>query len=1162
MMTPFKFGKKKHKDGDTPQKRAASGEGHSPQTSMNSAGSKAQGSPSLPKGLPSQSSSSITTGQQFQNVNATPLGFDHNNNIYNQRSPQRGNVAPSPHQRQFGSAPAYDPFQQQQNGFNQNQQGNFQQSSPSQSHFQYKPNTPWSRTKLLFSPFPRYRHGASQHANERNELFVMGGLHNTSVYGDTWIIKQDQETGQFQTLQVEISDNSPSPRVGHASTTCGNAFVVFGGDTVTNDDGEIDNDLYLFNTSSHTWTIPRPTGRKPTGRYGHTIGVISVRNFDSKLFLYGGQLDDAIHNDLVMFNLSSFRRPDCHWEWITPADPVRPPPLTNHTMDVYDNKLWLFGGSTGHKLVNDLWVYDPASNKWDNPKTFGTPPPPVEEHASVIHKDCLIIYGGKDSAGQAFQDFFFLNLITKTWFVMNRYPLSPQGKYGHTLSITKDNKLLVLGGQLAEYARLGENLEPSEEDNGVGTLLTMLDVSNLERLVPGLQQYGTPANSSNQERFAGSSIFTPASVKNLSPEKKMLPSPGNFDNANNSRGTPGLKGATVIGTGVATGTAVGTAWNAKNAEAVYNREHEAEPLPSDLSHSTTTHQSDTETKSPDDDAMTPKRSVVSVDDDVDLPLQMPAPLTNSKVDVPAPTSSENSTVPLPGALSKDIENSVNSGNSLDIHKDNGSSKPYGMHSTARSSDILDSYTAYSPATIDEDNDDTPRASVLDHVPSSNVDGDMTGASNETAHGISTAVGTAATAGVAGLLGAVTVGTSSKNNVTGANVGSLNKSAIQTSSAGTVSGISSDEKQRYKEVIDALSKELDALKFSTTESVKAASDKINSLETENIKLKEQINGTYPKEIQDDDENSVKRRFIKLDTDYQLLNKEHEKAKARSTEVESVFTQNLIDLQKLNSIIQSQQETIESQEQALELAKTHESEVNELKSKLEILEKEKAELLEANQKALSESHEEVKKLNVGLSTFLAQYLSKDETTGEYVSKSLATSPQNDETATSLQSHIDELLKENEQISQSKASLERELADSKKYASEVETLKLKLAELSKIEDSYKESVYSVNTANRALQISQSELTKEKELNSKLQNELDELRLFGSKMTSRNVTPIVNDFSNKDNDEDNDVTNARYNLKIRDLQAELYIIKKERDDLKDEALSLKKKLYNATNP
>lgn len=45
----------------------------------------------------------------------------------------------------------------------------------------------------------------------------------------------------------------------------------------------------------------------------------------------------------------------------------------------------------------------------------------------------------------------------------------------------------------------------------------------------------------------------------------------------------------------------------------------------------------------------------------------------------------------------------------------------------------------------------------------------------------------------------------------------------------------------------------------------------------------------------------------------------------------------------------------------------------------------------------------------------------------------------------------------------------------------------------------------------------------------------------------------------QEDDFNSAHYNMKIQDLQADLFIMKQERDQLKDDVNSLKKQLYLA---
>ena len=106
--------------------------------------------------------------------------------------------------------------------------------------------TVWNRIKLQDSPFPRYRHVSSAYVTDKNQIYVIGGLHDQSVYGDTWILTAFDNATKFSTTTIDISEATPPPRVGHAAVLCGNAFVVFGGDThKVNKEGLMDDDIYL-----------------------------------------------------------------------------------------------------------------------------------------------------------------------------------------------------------------------------------------------------------------------------------------------------------------------------------------------------------------------------------------------------------------------------------------------------------------------------------------------------------------------------------------------------------------------------------------------------------------------------------------------------------------------------------------------------------------------------------------------------------------------------------------------------------------------------------------------------------------------------------------------------------------------------------------------------
>jgi hypothetical protein len=162
--------------------------------------------------------------------------------------------------------------------------------------------------------------------------------------------------------------------------------------------------------------------------------------------------------------------------------------------------------------------------------------------------------------------------------------------------------------------------------------------------------------------------------------------------------------------------------------------------------------------------------------------------------------------------------------------------------------------------------------------------------------------------------------------------------------------------------------------------------------------------------------------------------------------------------------------------------------------------------------------------------------------------------------LQSQVDNLLKiskENEINSTTEIStLRRELED-------------RLANLKSIEEKYNDALQSVNNTSKALKLNQEESESQKSLLEKLIKENNELKLFkkaSKKAGSRNATPLMEgegqfpSIQEGENEDDDLVSNAHFNMKLKDLEADLYIVKQERDQLKQNVTNLQKQLYLAT--
>ena len=188
---------------------------------------------------------------------------------------------------------------------------------------------------------------------------MMGGLINGSmVKGDLWMVQNG--SGNLPCNPIPTVSEGPGPRVGHASLLVGNAFIIFGGDTKMEDSDDLDDTLYLLNTSksfcvtislerlliltaSRQWSRATPPGDRPAGRYGHTLNILG-----SRIYIFGGQVDGYFFNDLIAYDLNALQNPANQWEFLlhnTGETGVEtgsaPPARTNHSIVSYNDQLYL-----------------------------------------------------------------------------------------------------------------------------------------------------------------------------------------------------------------------------------------------------------------------------------------------------------------------------------------------------------------------------------------------------------------------------------------------------------------------------------------------------------------------------------------------------------------------------------------------------------------------------------------------------------------------------------------------------------------------------------------------------------------------------------------------------------------------------------------------------
>ncbi|THX41371.1 hypothetical protein D6D10_02771 [Aureobasidium pullulans] len=317
---------------------------------------------------------------------------------------------------------------------------------------------PWSQRHLNFTvptnhPFPRYGAAANSLSSKDGSIYIMGGLiHGSTVKGDLWMI--ESAPNNLSCYPVATTSEGPGPRVGHAALLVGNAFIVFGGDTKTDETDMLDDTLYLLNTSTKQWSRAAPAGPRPPGRYGHSLNIIG-----SKIYIFGGQVEGFFFNDLVTFDLNALQQASNRWETLIqntidggPPHGQIPPARTNHSVVTWNEKLYLFGGTDGVTWFSDVWAYDPRTNSWSQLECIGYIPVAREGHAAALVGDVMYVFGGRTEEGNDLGDLAAFRITTRRWYTFQNMGPSPSPRSGHSMTAFGKH-IVVTGGEPSSAPR-------------------------------------------------------------------------------------------------------------------------------------------------------------------------------------------------------------------------------------------------------------------------------------------------------------------------------------------------------------------------------------------------------------------------------------------------------------------------------------------------------------------------------------------------------------------------------------------------------------------------------------------------------------------------------------------------------------------------------------
>ncbi|XP_047048740.1 acyl-CoA-binding domain-containing protein 6-like [Lolium rigidum] len=254
-------------------------------------------------------------------------------------------------------------------------------------------------------PAPRFAHAA---AIVGSKMVVFGGDTGQCLLDDTKILNLEKLTWDSAAPKVRPSPNGRSLTLpacrGHCLVSWGNSVILVGGKSEPASDHL---SVWTFNTETEIWSLMEAKGDIPVARSGHTM----IRA-GATLILFGGEdTKGKKRHDLHMFDLKSMTWLPLNYKGSGPS------PRSNHVAALYDDRiLFVFGGHSKSKTLNDLFSLDFETMVWSRVKTNGPHPSPRAGCSGALCGTKWYITGGGSKKKRLAETWVF-DVLESRWSV-------------------------------------------------------------------------------------------------------------------------------------------------------------------------------------------------------------------------------------------------------------------------------------------------------------------------------------------------------------------------------------------------------------------------------------------------------------------------------------------------------------------------------------------------------------------------------------------------------------------------------------------------------------------------------------------------------------------------------------------------------------------------
>eukprot|EP01080_Neovahlkampfia_damariscottae_P005360 gene5360-9168_t len=191
-----------------------------------------------------------------------------------------------------------------------------------------------------------------------------------------------------------------------------------------------------------SWERDENKGKLPSERGFHTTTIVG----NTKLFISGGDAKNQYFKEILVYDTATSK-----WLATKNLPPSMPNSRSGHTCNLYNNKLYIYGGKQKHKYLSSLVILDLLTNEWRKPKFSQDNLKTRGAHTATILNHCLYIYGGltpseEDNSLIYLPDIIIFDLIKERWLVPTIEGSIPLGRAGHSATVVGQD-IFVFGGR-------------------------------------------------------------------------------------------------------------------------------------------------------------------------------------------------------------------------------------------------------------------------------------------------------------------------------------------------------------------------------------------------------------------------------------------------------------------------------------------------------------------------------------------------------------------------------------------------------------------------------------------------------------------------------------------------------------------------------------------